>query len=71
MESVCAVCGRTADTLQVLADHFIAEAAASDIRHVMWLNRNVTKYQVGAPELTALLGRWAARLPTAADRVQR
>jgi hypothetical protein len=38
-----------------LAEHFVAEADASDARHVMWMNRKVTKHRTPAPVLAELL----------------
>lgn len=70
-DSVCRVCGAAPGSLPALAEHFVAQAAASDIAHVMWLNRNVTKYQVGASELTVLLRRYAAHGPAGDGRVAR
>jgi hypothetical protein len=62
------VCGVTAATDEenaaaALASHLIAEADASDGRHVMWLNRTVTKHRVDAGELADLLARWAGPGP--------
>lgn len=37
----CPVCRAEVADLGVLADHFWAAAAASDVGHVMWLNRRV------------------------------
>jgi hypothetical protein len=70
-DSVCPVCGAAPGSVEALAEHLVAEADASDIAHVMWLNRNVTKYQVAAGELTVLLRRFAAHGPSGAGRVAR
>ncbi len=40
--TACPVCRREVPDLSVLADHFWDEAQASDVRHVMWLNRHVS-----------------------------
>ena len=40
-----------------LAAHLVEQAAASDARHVMWLNRNVTKHATDAAHLAVLLER--------------
>ena len=50
-----------------MAEHLVALADASDGRHVMWLNRNVTKQAVDADELRRLLAGGAA----GTDRVRR
>ncbi len=71
MDIPCEVCGLTAGGLEALAEHLVAEAAASDGAHVMWLNRSVTKYQVDAVELAALLRRRAEGRPTVGERVNR
>jgi hypothetical protein len=43
-----------------LAAHLTEEAETSDVRHVMWLNRNVTKYRVGSEALAERLREWEA-----------
>jgi hypothetical protein len=43
------------DGVDALAEHLVVEAGQSDIAHVMWLNRNVTKHRVAAAELAVLL----------------
>ncbi len=65
----CPVCGLEAGGVDGLAAHLVERADASDARHVMWLNRTVTKHRVGAAELASLLrdsGSAAAR-----ERVKR
>ncbi len=37
----CPLCGYGAADLARLADHFWEQAQASEVRHVMWLNRHV------------------------------
>jgi hypothetical protein len=37
--------------MDALAEHLVLEAGRSDVAHVMWLNRNVTKHRVAADEL--------------------
>jgi hypothetical protein len=66
----CAVCGAGFSGWEALAEHFVAQAAGSDIAHVMWLNRHVTKFQVGPAELAVLLRPVEGR-PMEADRVKR
>ena len=56
----CPVCGAATEDL---AAHFVAAAEASDAAHVMWLNRNVTKHRLTAPELAPLLAAWARSEP--------
>jgi hypothetical protein len=50
-----------------LAEHLVQEAGRSDVAHVMWLNRNVTKHRVTAAELAVLLREQA----TGEERVKR
>jgi hypothetical protein len=50
--ATCPVCG---DDVAILAEHFVALADLSDGRHIMWLNRNVTKKAVSVEELARLL----------------
>jgi hypothetical protein len=58
------------DLTVALARHLIAAAEASDVDHVMWLNRNVTKHRVGVEHLAELLSSGAH--PAAdKDRVRR
>jgi hypothetical protein len=56
----------------VLAAHLVEQADASEDRHVMWLNRNITKHRVDARELARLL-ELAARgeRPADQERVRR
>ena len=56
---------------EALAQHLVAEAEASDVQHVMWLNRNVTKHRVPVEELTALLRQRDAGGSMPDDRVPR
>lgn len=42
-----------------MARHFLKQAAASDSRHVMWLNRNVTRRKIGEQELAKELEAYA------------
>lgn len=69
------MCGRPAsaagDPLVALAGHLVDEAARSDVDHVMWLNRNVTRRRVDADELAALLTAWFAGATSGEDRVRR
>jgi hypothetical protein len=55
VNAVCAVCGVTVDGVDALAEHLVLEAGESDVAHVMWLNRNVTKHRVTAADLAILL----------------
>ena len=67
----CAVCAVKVRGFEALAEHFVAQAARSDGAHVMWLNRNVTKYQVGSAELAMMLRRQARGLDTGSPQVRR
>lgn len=51
----CPCCDLVAADAHELAGHFLALAAASDVDHVMWLNRAVTPKRVGEAELAKLL----------------
>ncbi len=42
----CPVCRREVADVAKLADHFWALAEASDVGHVMWLNRHVSLREV-------------------------
>jgi demethoxyubiquinone hydroxylase (CLK1/Coq7/Cat5 family) len=70
-KAVCAVCAAVVDGFEALAQHLVAEAARSDISHVMWLNRRVTKHRVAPAELAVLLERGAAGLATGEQQVSR
>ena len=67
----CPVCGLSVEDLDALAVHLVGEAGRSDVAHVMWLNRNVTKHRVGAARLAALLEQHADGGPTGEDRLTR
>jgi hypothetical protein len=71
VETVCAVCQTTVDGIDGLAEHLVVEADRSDVAHVMWLNRSVTKHRVAAAELAVLLRRRSEGLATGEDRVGR
>lgn len=49
----CAVCGQLFATgdYRILASHFFDLAERSDVDHVMWLNKNITKTKVDVGEL--------------------
>jgi len=59
------------EDLASLAAHLVGEAGRSDIAHVMWLNRNVTKHRVDAAGLAALLEQDRDGGSSGADRVGR
>jgi hypothetical protein len=59
------------EDLGSLAAHLVGEAERSDIAHVMWLNRNVTKHRAGVAELAALLVRYGDGGLAGEDRVAR
>ncbi len=67
----CPVCGVRAEDTRSLAAHFVAEAARSDVAHVMWLNRNVTKHRVDADRLAQLLEQRGRGHSTGEGRVNR
>jgi hypothetical protein len=67
----CPVCGLSVDDARELAIHLVGEAERSDIAHVMWLNRNVTKHRVGVAQLAALLERPGDSGSVGEDRVAR
>lgn len=54
-----------------LAHHLVGEAARSDVDHVMWLNRNVTKRRVDVDELARLLAARASGETSKEERVRR
>ncbi|HVM67692.1 MAG TPA: C2H2 type zinc finger domain-containing protein [Acidimicrobiales bacterium] len=68
---VCEVCGARADGFAALAAHLVDEAARSDVAHVMWLNRCVTKRRVPVTDLEALLRARASGAAPGEARVQR
>lgn len=68
----CPACAVTVvDGAAGLASHLVAQAEGSDVGHVMWLNRNITKHRLGAGELAQLLGDWAATGRPGEDTVAR
>jgi len=67
----CASCGLKVEDVPALAVHLVQAAERSEVSHVMWLNRNVTKRRVGAAELALLLERAADGRPLGEDRVGR
>jgi len=67
----CASCGLMVDDVGALAAHLVQAAERSDVSHVMWLNRNVSKRRVGAAELAVLLERAADGRTSGEDRVPR
>jgi hypothetical protein len=71
VRTVCAVCGVIVDGIEALAEHLVAEAAGSDIAHVMWLNRTVTKHRVAPAELAVLLRRQGEGRATGSNQVAR
>ncbi len=52
---MCPVCEIKSSSYEALAMHFTGETKKSDIGHVMWLNRNVTKDRDAEPRLPQLL----------------
>jgi pyrroloquinoline-quinone synthase len=58
----CPTCGTGFDPVDfdALGKHFYAEALRSDARHVMWLNRNITKNKTDAKALSSLFEKFFA-----------
>jgi pyrroloquinoline-quinone synthase len=52
---ICPVCESPSSSYEDLSDHFSQQAKNSDVGHIMWLNRNVTKDRGAQPRLPALL----------------
>ena len=67
----CPVCRLAVEDVQELARHLVGEATGSDVAHVMWLNRNVTKHKVGVRKLATLLEQGADGPPSGETRVAR
>jgi hypothetical protein len=67
----CEVCGAGVDGFAALAAHLVDEAARSDVDHVMWLNRRVTKRRVPVDELEPLLRARASGADPGAARLRR
>jgi len=67
----CPVCGLSVEDLDALAVHLVEEAGRSDVAHVMWLNRKVTKHRVDAARLAALLAQYADGGSMGEDRLAR
>jgi hypothetical protein len=51
----CPVCTLEMPDVPGLACHLVEQADRSEVAHVMWLNRRVTKRRVAPSELEALL----------------
>ncbi len=51
----CPVCRRESVDVPALADHFWEAAKASDVGHVMWLNRHVSLREVPREVLREML----------------
>jgi hypothetical protein len=54
-----------------LAEHLVEQAGRSDDRHVMWLNRTVTKHRTDVEGLVPLLRAALAGEDPTAERVRR
>ena len=67
----CPVCSIAAEDLAALASHLVERAEASDGGHVMWLNRNATKYRTSAAGLELLLAGGTAGGAPSKDRIKR
>jgi pyrroloquinoline-quinone synthase len=52
---LCPVCESKTSSYETLAAHFSGETRKSDVGHVMWLNRNITKESQDEPRLPQLL----------------
>jgi hypothetical protein len=67
----CPACGTATTSGSGLARHLVDEADRSDAKHVMWLNRHVTKQRATAEELERLLRPVLAGATSTAQRVKR
>ena len=69
----CPVCGipLPAASWAALAEHLVEQADLSEDRHVMWLNRNVTKHQTDVDGLVPLLQAALAGDGPTGERVRR
>jgi hypothetical protein len=65
------VCESRLPSWERLAEHLVERAAASDDRHVMWLNRNVTKHRTDAAGLVPLLREALAGEGSTGERIRR
>jgi pyrroloquinoline-quinone synthase len=52
---LCPVCEAKVSSFEALATHFTGETRRSEVSHVMWLNRNITKSREAEPRLAELL----------------
>lgn len=57
----CVVCEADVADTRALAEHFLARADASDVRHVMWLNRHVGLRELRGNDLRLALERVVRR----------
>lgn len=67
----CPACGAVAGSLVAMARHLVDQAEASEGRHVMWLNRHVTKRRTSPAELEPLLASALAGRKPPGERVER
>ncbi|HWO94016.1 MAG TPA: C2H2 type zinc finger domain-containing protein [Dehalococcoidia bacterium] len=67
---VCLMTFREGD-YHALAAHVSQEADRSDGKHIMWLNRNVTKLRTDPSTLAELLKRYLEGGTTGAERIVR
>lgn len=67
----CPVCGAGLTAVRALAEHFVERSERSDARHIMWLNRNVTKLRTPASDLEPLLAAVLCGERPATARVRR
>lgn len=69
----CPVCGIEWDSASWvrLAEHLVEQVGVSEDRHVMWLNRNVTKHQTDVDGLVVLLRAALADEGPTGERVRR
>ncbi|MDA8309926.1 MAG: DUF5810 domain-containing protein [Actinomycetota bacterium] len=68
---VCPVCALGVADVGGLAVHLVDAAERSEVAHVMWLNRHVTKRRMPPSELEKLLDERTAHGSSASDRVAR
>ncbi len=69
--SSCPICECQVTDLHQLAVHLFNKAQVSDGQHIMWLNRNLTKFQVPVEKLYKLLEQSGFGKPNNQDVVTR
>ncbi len=67
----CPVCGLVVAELSFLCSHLVEQAEASEERHVMWLNRHITKRRMSPDSLEPLLASFLAGEGSGSEVVKR